>query len=511
MSGVQLLWTKLENREFLDCIELANKLLENARPIEGIESIKIQIASLLAAGDANFGLKRFEQALHLYINARELAEEHFGMTSEEAMQTLFRMERGLNAIALIEGAAVKDVLTTTLLLGSLSLAGTSADHQSELADAELKELWQERMEKKVNAKHGSVNPVALYFDAVGQRLASSATEQFLVRIAVAATVVGACSLTFYAFQWMQQANRVRAIDYSASEEYSDNVSLAKRHTKAKQAIAFGLPNSSNSVLLTADGNAQMIDQTNGKSRSLPVLVYDGSPLSHCALLISSWLHENLWLKWNGFALQAPNGMCYYDTAEPEYAIVKKMYSLGGWAQDYFKRHKEYPTADSGLEVLGYSNPWTNRGETASLTDAKLDVGTIQTFCSTASIVAHPGMIVCFRAGPSRDKFLIAAFDRTGRAINTPESTDGFLSLRPFKSLPQAKSLDETNKAEGLILLEKPIDEFSIFLCKHGGLAAVGCIAVMLGAALAVTGGAKMGSSAAALNSARRRRKAKPAK
>ncbi len=506
LSGVQLLWQKLENREFLDCIELANKLCETARSKPGADAIRVQTACLVAGGDANFGLKRFERALDLYGQARALTEQHFGMLSEESMQALFRMERVLNAISLIEGSAdPQDVLTMTLLLNSQ--IGTPSEVESELADEELKELWQERLEKKAKAKNTGTNRLLLYVDALAMRLASSSTEQFLMRIAIAACLVGGISLAFYAFQWFQSHRQ--SVDYLVNKDYSATTSLTKlRQQQNEKAIEFALPNSQKSMLLTSLGDAELIDRSTGKSRTLPVVIYDGSLFSRFSVLCMSWVRENLWLKWNGFALQAPNGMCYYDTAEPEYLIVKKMYALGGWAQDYFKKHSCYPSEGSAWEELRYSNPITQHGERAALVDAKLDVGTIQTFCSAASIATHPGMIVCFRAGPSRERFLIAAFDRSGRAITTPGSTDGFLSLRPSKSLPRPRSLDDANRADGLILLERPVDESSIFLCQHGWVVAIGCIAMMLLVALMFVGGSKLGSTKAALKTARRRGKKK---
>jgi hypothetical protein len=510
VSGVQLLWQKLEKREFLDCIELANKLCETARTKQGVDSIKVQTACLVAGGDANFGLKRFERALDLYEQARQLTEEHFGLLSEESMHALFRMERGLNAIAVIEGSAdPQDVLTMTLLLNSQIGTGTPSEMESELGDEELKELWQERLEKKVKAKSTSTNPFRLYVDALATRLASSSTEQFLMRIAIAACIVGGLSLAFYAFQWFQTHRQ--STEYLVNQDYSHTASLAKlRQLQKEKAIEFALPNSQKTVLLTSLGDAQLVDRSTGRSRTLPVVIYDGSFLSHLSVLSMSWVRENLWVKWNGFALQAPNGMCYYDTAEPEYLTVKKMYALGGWAQEYFKKHSCYPSEEAALEELRYSNPMTQHGERASLVDAKLDVGTIQAFCSAASIATHPGMIVCFRAGPTKERFLIAAFDRSGRAIATPGSTDGFLALRPSTSLPRPRSLDDANHVEGLVVLERPIGEFWIFLCQHGWVVAIGCIAIMLLLALMFAGASKLSSTKTALKTARRRGKKKSA-
>jgi hypothetical protein len=233
LSGVQLLWQKLENREFLDCIELANKLGETARAKPGADAIRVQTACLVAGGDANFGLKRFERALDLYVQARELTEQHFGLLSEESMQALFRMERGLNAIAVIEGSAdPQDVLTMTLLLNSQIGTGTPSEVESELADQDLKELWQERLEKKAKAKNTSTNPFRLYVDKLAMRLASSSTEQFLMRIAIAACIVGALSLAFYAFQWFQSHRQ--NVDYLVGKDYSATASLAKLRQQQKE-------------------------------------------------------------------------------------------------------------------------------------------------------------------------------------------------------------------------------------------------------------------------------------
>ncbi|MGH9549847.1 MAG: hypothetical protein ACRD3W_10750, partial [Terriglobales bacterium] len=65
-SGMQVLEEKLQKREYFECIELGSYLLgeirTKAQP-DQIAAIKLKTACIIAIGDANFGLKQFQEAL----------------------------------------------------------------------------------------------------------------------------------------------------------------------------------------------------------------------------------------------------------------------------------------------------------------------------------------------------------------------------------------------------------------------------------------------------------------
>ncbi len=118
---MQIFEDKLQKKEYSECIDTANKLLDSLKTMDQGEAAKVKIACYIAIGDANLGLKQFQDAVLYFDRARKLAEDKYGALSEEAMNPIFRLERALKAWTSLEGGGdAKSILTTSMLLASQS-------------------------------------------------------------------------------------------------------------------------------------------------------------------------------------------------------------------------------------------------------------------------------------------------------------------------------------------------------------------------------------------------------
>ena len=100
---MQIFEDKLQKKEFSECIETANKLLDSLKTMDQAETTKIKTACYIAIGDANLGLKQFQEAVNYFDKARKLSEDKYGTLSDEAMVPIFRLEKALKAWTSLEG------------------------------------------------------------------------------------------------------------------------------------------------------------------------------------------------------------------------------------------------------------------------------------------------------------------------------------------------------------------------------------------------------------------------
>jgi hypothetical protein len=467
-SGLQILEEKLQKREYLDCIELAKKILDGTQSADQQAAAKIKLACYIAIGDANFGLKRFQDALLQYERARKLAEEKNGALSEESMHTLFRLERALRALAELEGGGnTKNVLTSTVLL-----TAQSSEAASQLASGRhartLQGIWALALDKKITKES---NPFVSLIQTVMQKLGSARVEEFLARVSITVSVAGMVCMLIYAAYWWQThpyptvANPISHDDFRA---------VNQTHCPSKTLKwPFKTFDGASTLAWSQDGTAEFTG-IGGSHGRLPVVIYDGSPGSVCGVLFAIWTQNNLLLRWNGYALQDQNDTTYYDISEPENTVVAKIYALRNWAQDFFKKRGRYPSAADHND-LNYTNPITKHTERILLITGKENVVGLMEACKVQGIVPHGGMIVCVSAGPR--KFLIGAFDRARNPVQTSNAHDGVLALNANQkpSAPPA-----ANKSKGMIVFDKPIDQLSYLLCAHTAFAGI-LFVLLLGA------------------------------
>ncbi len=466
-SGLQILEEKLQKREYLDCIELGKKILDGTQAADPTAASKIKLACYIAIGDANFGLKRFQEALLQYERARRLSEQNYGALSEESMQSLFRLERALRALAELEGGGnTKNVLTSTVLLHA-----QSSEAASQLATGRhartLQGLWAVALDKQIVR---ASNPFVTLIQTIMQNLGNARVEEFLARVSITVSLTGlVCMLIYAAYWWQTHPDPTVANPIP----HGDFRTVNQTHCPSKTSKwPFKTFDNASALTWAQDGTAETSGAI-GSHKRMPVVIYDGSPSSVWEVLVAIWTQNNLLLRWNGYALQDQSDTTYYDTSEPENIVVGKVYVLRNWAQEYFKKRGRYPSVADHNDLY-YVNPITKRTEKILLINGKEPVGGLLEVCKAQGIVAHGGMIVCVTVPR---KFLIGAFDRARNPVETSNAHNGFLALNADKKAAVSVTL---GKSKGIIVFDKSIDQLSYLLCAHTAFAGI-LFVLLLGA------------------------------
>lgn len=465
---MQIFEEKLQKKEFSECIDTANKLLDSLKTMDQSEAAKVKIACYLAIGDAYLGLKQFQEAVSYFDKARKTSEDKYGMLADEAMIPIFRLEKALKAWTSLEGGGdAKSILTTSMLLGAQSSEAAAKIGPGKHART-LQGLWAVALEKQIIKES---NPFVVLYQTLVQKLTSSRLEEFLARTSIVVSSTGLFGMLVYGvFWWLTHPYPVE--QYKV--QHGDFRTLNAQHCKAKgQKWPFKTFDSNATLAWAADGSGEISGTDDADRSKLPVAVYDGTPASLATVFFVTYSANNLLLRWNGYAMQDQYATTYFDATEPENSVAAKMYSLRSNTQDFFKRHGHYP-GSSERGDLSYTNPFTKHGESIRCFAAKENVGDLAAACKAQGVSPHPGMIACFTAGPRR--YLIGGFDRSKNPVQTG-APNGFINI-----VPNQKSTTEelTNKIRGMIVFEKPIDQLIYLICAHTAFTGI-LLVLLLGA------------------------------
>ena len=467
---MQIFEDKLQKKEFPECIETANKLLDSLKTMDQAEAAKIKIACYIAIGDANLGLKNFQEAVSYFDKARKLAEDKYGALSEEAMNPIFRLERALKAWTSLEGGGdAKSILTTSMLLASQSSEAASKIEHGKHART-LQGLWAVALDKKIVK---ASNPFVVLFHTIVQKLTSSRLEEFLARTSIVVSSTGLFGMVVYGvFWWLMHPYPVE--QYKV--QHGDFRVLNAERCKVKgQKWSFKPFDSSSTLSWTQSGNGEISGTDTADRTRVPVVVYDEAPGSLLNVFFTAYTINNLLLRWNGYAMQDQYATTYFDAAEPEFGVAAKMYALRNTTQDFFKRHQHYPGANERGD-LSYTNPFTKRSESirAFAAKEKENISDLASAIKAQGVSPKPGMIVCFTSGKGR--YLIGAFDRSRNPVQTGNA-NGFINIVPNqKTVPS----ELTNKIRGMIVFDKPIDQLVYLLCAHTAFTGI-LLVLVLGA------------------------------
>jgi hypothetical protein len=449
---------KLQKKEYLDCIETGAKLLDSLKTMDQNESAKLKIACYVAIGDGNFGLKRFPEALHNYEKARKLAEDKYGPLSDESMHTLFRLERALKALTSLEGGGdPKSILTSTVLLSAQS-SDAAANLKTGKHARTLQGLWAVALDKQI--VRGS-NPFVSLFHWCLQMVGNSRVEEFLARTSIVVSSIGLFGMVVYALFWWQTHPYA---DVQNRIVHGDFATLNQTHCKTKTAKWTFRPfDTATTLTWSQDGTAEISNGPDDDRGKLPVVIYTDKPGSLLSVFGATFTKNNLLLRWNGYSMQDQYGTTYYDAYEPENTVAAKMSALRSSTQDFYRRHGRYPGANERSDT-SYTNPFTKRGERIMAFAGKENIGDLASACKAQNVAGHPGMIVCFSAGPRR--YLIGGFDRVRNPVQTANA-NGFLNLIPNQKTGVA---DLSDKILGLVVFDKPIDQVLYLICAHSAFA-----------------------------------------
>jgi hypothetical protein len=450
---MQIFEDKLQKKEFSECIETANKLLDSLKTMDQAETTKIKTACYIAIGDANLGLKQFQEAVNYFDKARKLSEDKYGTLSDEAMVPIFRLEKALKAWTSLEGGGdAKSILTTSMLLGAQSSEAASKIEPGKHART-LQGLWAVALDKQIVK---ASNPFVVAYQTVVQKLTSSRLEEFLARTSIVVSSTGLFGMLIYGFFWWF-THPYPVEQYKV--QHGEFRALNEQHCKTKgQKWPFKTFDSNTTLAWTQDGSGEIAGTDQADRTKLPVAVYDGSPASLVTVFFVTYSANNLLLRWNGYAMQDQYATTYFDVGEPENAVAAKMYSMRNNTQDFFKKHGHYPSPGERGD-LSYTNPFTKHSESIKCYTGKENVGDLAAACKAQNVTPHPGMMVCFTAGPKR--YLIGSFDRSKNPIQTG-APNGFINIVPG----QKNTAEELTNKNGMIVFEKPIDQVIFLICAH---------------------------------------------
>lgn len=465
---LQIFEEKLQKKEYAECIETANRLLDSLKTMDQTDAAKIKIAAYTAIGDAHFGLKQFQDAVFFYDKARKLAEDKHGSLSDEAMTPIFKLERALKAWTSLEGGGdPRSILTTTVLLSAQSSEAASKIEHGKHART-LQGLWAVALDKQIVK---ASNPFVVLAQTIVQKLTSSRLEEFLARTSIVVSSTGLFGMLVYGiFWWLTHPYPVDQYEVS----HGAFRPVLAQHCKSKsQKWIFKPFDATTTLTWSQDGTGEISGTKNADKSRLPLTVYDGTPGSLANVFLTSFSGNNLLLRWNGYAMQDQYTTTYFDATEPENACAAKMYSLKSATQDFFKRHGRYPAANERGD-LSYTNPFTKRSERILAFAAKDNVPDLDSASKAQNLTPHPGTMAVFTSGPRR--YLIGGFDRARNPIQTG-TPNGFINIIPNQ---KATPIDLSNKIGGLIVFDKPIDQLLFLLCAHTAYAGI-LFVLLLGA------------------------------
>lgn len=449
---------KLASADYQVCIEIANKMLSKlaSLSLDLDQEQAVRVSCVTSIGDAEYGLRNYEQALDCYERARQLVEGNQGPLSEQAMIILFRIERTLAALATsgapasvaAGGQEAGEEKLEELWKGRIESEGTKVDEKQ-------KEVWQKNLRETVEFEPLEVS-TAEKAQALLGKIAKLGPGR-LIDISLALSMVLIISVGSYLF-----ASSPHTI-ISSDNEGGDSLSLRCQRAGADR-VTLKSADFQSTMTLPLDGPAEFSHEN--ERVSLPLYIFDGNPGSACGLALNSWIRSSFWLQWNGVALEAEDGRTYYEPKQSEWQMVTRVHDLTDWATAYFRSHnKVYPGAEIKADkLLEYYNPLLSTTDKVLLADVSVDYCPLPELCQSAKIVPHPGLIVALRVLPAKNAFIIGAFDRRSKPMRVSTESDGYVILRdgrPATTKPYPKLL------HGITLLDKPIDRFTLFLCRNG--------------------------------------------
>ncbi|HEY9678737.1 MAG TPA: hypothetical protein V6C76_12060 [Drouetiella sp.] len=450
---MQIFEEKLQNKEYPECIITAQKLLESLKTMSQSDSAKIRIACYTAIGDANMGMKNFQEALRNYEKARRAAEDKYGVLAEESMLSIFKLEKAVRALSALEGGHdAKNILTNTVLLSAKSSEAASKLESGKHART-LQGLWAVALDKKIVR---ASNPFQLVIDTAIQTFTSSKAEEFLSRTSIVVSSVGLFGMLVYGFFWWATHPYT---EVQNKVVHGDFVAQIQTHTKAKnQKWVFRPVDNVTALSWSQDGTADVTANSKVAKSKLPTVIYDGTPGSLLSVYFNVFTKKNLLLRWNGYAMQDQYSSTYYDILEPEDAVATKMYALRSTTYDFFKKHGRFPTPTERAD-LSYTNPFTKHSERVLAFGGKDNIGDLVAACKAQGVTPHPGLVVCVTANK---RYLIGAFDRAKNPIQTPNA-NGFLSTGPNQKLSAPEAFDSLG---GVVVFDKPVDQLFYLICAH---------------------------------------------
>jgi hypothetical protein len=459
-TSLETLHDKLSKREFRECIELGNTILQDAKVRSGQgAAADYKISCYLAVGDAHFGLKQFQEALNEYEKARKFAEERFGPVSDEALKCIFRTERAVKALTAMEGlSADTNIRAATLLLEAEVAQQANAPQRPVRHSRTLQGIWAVALEKQKS--HGK-NPLVSLVEFIVNKLNTARLEEYLARICILISSTGLFCMAVYTLFWCYLHPNPTAVN-PVPHGHFQSINSSRTHKGALWTFKT-ISGDNNTLAWSHDGKAQISETDVPGDTKLPVIVCNRSPGAMLAALVSSCTQNNLLLRWTGYSLQDQNGVVYYDSTEPEFAVAGKVYALENWAQKYFKDHGRYPTSGD----IAYVNPISKRADKIVTINSKdLNDKFLSDICQTgpAAASAHPGMIACGAVGPR--KFYIGALDRMKNPMPLLGSHNEFIVITPTTKSGAAELSEALTRVNGIVVFEEAVDSLSYFICAH---------------------------------------------
>jgi hypothetical protein len=409
-----------------ELIETGEKLVARLR-VEGTDddTKRYLCQCLVKVGDSMAALNRFGQSLNIFESALSLAQTFMEECCDEEMNILFKIERSLNTLGMLDRIGAAEAELKSLLVSQYlqtakdSEASKELKSDSQFAAQLLEKLWAEALERQ-QAEEAKNNPT--WLDKIEKAFQNRYLQAFVFQAVIWCS--GMLVISFLidgAKMFMRQGlGGLNQAEHAAvSTEY-------KRMVKEKtSALSIHSVDGTQTIVLKPDQQA-VLYTTKGPIQGR-FIFYDGSLSTAASIVVASTVSPSLLFQCRGCSIASQTGEVFFIDKGEDYKLVKEINRLAKKIDGYTARCKSLPSVSSNFLI--YENPLHKRAQNVSLIEG------VSASNLKAKLVAGSVALLENQAFPA--DYDLVGYCQTGVPFAASRNRNGWKSLYPIEGISLA--------------------------------------------------------------------------
>ena len=414
--------------------------------------------------DALYSLKAFERCLEQYEQCRLLAEKYVGVCAGESMEILFKIEKTLNALAMLEKigsveAELKGALVSQYLMQSDRSTSELTEKVNAQFEAELLEdLWSAALEKQEKQDIVEVQVKKLpWLEKLEELANNKEVAAIQLQLAVWCTGIIALALLIQGVQYLLTTDlRSNMQPELEMQQYYREASKTRTNSEVS---AFQSTDGLEKLILKSNEAGTLVSGTNQVNGN--IVFYDGTFLPRLLAVVYSNFMPTVVFHCRGCSIVGPSGTVFFDEHASDYELVKVMDRLAQKFDESLKTESGLPQA--GSDSLKYKNPNTQQQQEVLLSADDEGAPNAQpaNALSPAEEAGAGAIVLHVPAGNPQD-FSLTGFYGKGQSFAAVRDNLGWKSIFPISAQSNAMS----TKQSVFLMCEKEIDESTAFWQKN---------------------------------------------
>ncbi len=391
-----------------------------------------------------------------YEQCRLLAERYVGVCAGETLEILFKIEKTLNALAVLEKiGSVEAELKGALVSQYLMQSDRSTGEQPRKVDAQfeaelLEDLWSAALEKqdKQDLVEVSVKKPA-WMERLEELANNKEVAAIQLQVAVWSTGLIALALVVQGVQYLLTTD-LRS-QMQAASELQQYYRIESKTNTSPETLAFKSTDGLEKLILKANDAATLMTGANKVNGNM--VFYDGTFVPSFLTIAYSNFMPTVVFHCRGCSIVGPSGTVFFDEHADDYKLVKVMDWLANRFEKGLETESSLPMA--GSNILKYKNPNTQKEQYVIVSDHSK---TAAAGSSDEQPGTNAGEIVLDVPTEKPQEFSLTGFYSKGQSFAAVRKKLGWKSVFPISKQDNSKLTNQTL----FVMCEKEIDASTAF-------------------------------------------------